>query len=65
MGPQGRRHAELREAYSTQSVAGGLAGAMAQDEYPTLQRIGGIKPRPTTIHETSQSSGAYARLPQE
>ena len=40
-----------------------VEGQMGRDDaYPTSGRI---KPRPSTINEASQSSGAYARLPQE
>ena len=66
-GPQGRRHTEtLREAFSMHSV-GAIGGAMGgSDDYPTLHRTSGsLKPRPSTIHESSHPTGAYSRLTRE
>ena len=58
-GPQGRRHTEMREAYSMHSV-GAIGG---QDDYPTLHRTSGsLKPRLQTIHESSYPTGAYSRI---
>ena len=65
-GPQGRRHTEMREAYSMHSV-GAIGGAIGgQDDYPTLHRTSGsLKPRPSTIHESSHPTGTYSRLTRE
>ena len=51
---------QMREAYSMQSV--GACGT-TQDDYQTLHRTSGsLRPRPSTIHESTAPSGTYARV---
>ena len=63
---QGRRHTEtLREAFSMHSV-GAIGRDVGADDYPTLHHTSGnLKPRPSTIHESSHPPGTYSRLTRE
>ena len=67
VGPQGRRHTEMKDAYSVHSMIGAMGGAMGgPDDYPSVHRTSGsLKPRPTTIHESSHPAGTYSKLTKE